>query len=202
MTYYDEKGRPLQTHSKNILEAWDRTTSQYDFTGKVMKSERTHDVLTIQNTNVYDHAGRKKEVHQIMGGVDVELADYNYNELGQLVKKYLHGNSSSNLQGIDYRYNIRGWLTSINNAELSDVGGLNEETTDAFGEELSYNTSLEAGSITGPAQYNGNISGVKWKIKGPDITFSDIPVSAYAFQYDKLNRMTLANYGSGYSGTP
>ena len=38
----------------------------------------------------------------------IELAEYNYNELGQLVKKYLHGNgSSAHLQGINYRYNIR-----------------------------------------------------------------------------------------------
>jgi RHS repeat-associated protein len=131
----------------------------------------------------------------------VELAEYNYNELGQLVKKYLHGNSSSHLQGIDYRYNIRGWLTSINNAMLDDVGVLNDDIDDAFGEELSYNNSFKAGTTEGTDQWNGNISGMKWKSKAPSTTGSSIEVSAYAFKYDKLNRMTLAGYGSGSNST-
>jgi len=42
---------------------------------------------------------------------------------------------------------------------------------------------------------------MKWKSKGPDVSYSSLPVSAYTFGYDKLNRMTLADYGSGYSGT-
>ena len=48
----------------------------------------------------------KKEVYQLMNTDPVvELADYNYNELRQLVKKYLHGNSSnSHLQGIKRKW--------------------------------------------------------------------------------------------------
>jgi RHS repeat-associated protein len=42
---------------------------------------------------------------------------------------------------------------------------------------------------------------VTWKIKGPGVDYSSLPVHAYAFQYDKLNRMKLANYGSGYNST-
>jgi RHS repeat-associated protein len=203
VTYYDDKGRALQVSNKNILNTWDRITSLYDFTGKVLKGERIHDGLTITNRYVYDHAGRKKGVYQQLGSdAEVELAEYNYNELGQLVKKYLHGNSSGpHLQGINYRYNIRGWLTSINNALLNNDGILNDEDNSAFGEELSYNNSFAAGTTSGTNQYNGNISGMKWKAKGPDVTYSTLPVSAYAFQYDKLNRMTLADYGSGYSGS-
>jgi hypothetical protein len=134
-------------------------------------------------------------------GAEVELAEYNYNELGQLVKKNLHGNSSSRLQGIDYRYNIRGWLTSINNAKLNTDanntldGAFSED--DAFGEELTYNSNFVAGSTTGTAQWNGNISGMTWKSKSPTAPYSNTPVSAYAFQYDKVNRLTLAYYGSG-----
>ena len=203
VTYYDDKGRPLQVFSKNILNTWDRVTSLYDFTGKVLKGERIHDGLTITNRYVYDHAGRKKEVYSQLGSdAEVELAEYNYNELGQLVKKYLHGNgSSSHLQGINYRYNIRGWLTSINNAMLDNDGVLNDEDNSAFGEELSYNNSFAAGTTSGTDQYNGNISGMKWKSKDPVVVPSSIPVNAYAFQYDKLSRMTLADYGNGSSGS-
>ena len=94
---------------------------------------------------------------------EVELAEYNYNELGQLVKKNLHKTTTTRLQGVDYRYNIRGWLTSINNAKLNTDAN-NDDTDDAFGEELSYNNSFTAGSVTGSAQWNGNnrISRKSW----------------------------------------
>ena len=101
VTYYDDKGKPLQVSSSNILGTWDKMTSKYDFIGKVIKSERIHanNSLTITNHYIYDHAGRKKEVYQQMNSEpEVELAEYNYNELGQLVKKNLHGNTSSHLQ--------------------------------------------------------------------------------------------------------
>jgi len=201
VTYYDDKGRPLQVSSKNILGSWDKTISQYDFTGKVLQSLRTHDALTIKNTYTYDHAGRKKEVFQQTGGdPTIELAQYNYNELGQLIKKNLHGDNTNKLQGINYRYNIRGWLTSINNAKLDNDGVLNDEDHTAFGEELSYNNTFTAGSYTAPVQWNGNISGMKWKTKDPSVSYSSKDISAYTFQYDKLNRLKLANFGSGYDG--
>jgi RHS repeat-associated protein len=201
VTYYDDKGRPLQVSTKNILGSWDKTISQYDFTGKVLQSLRTHDALTIKNSYTYDHAGRKKEVYQQTGGDPaVELAQYNYNELGQLIKKNLHGDNTSKLQGINYRYNIRGWLTSINNAKLDNDGVLNDEDHTAFGEELSYNNTFTAGSVPGPVQWNGNISGMKWKTKDPSVSYSSKNVSAYTFQYDKLNRLKLANFGSGNNG--
>ncbi|MDP4240347.1 MAG: DUF6443 domain-containing protein, partial [Bacteroidota bacterium] len=152
VSYYDDKARPIQVFNKNILGTWDRVTSKYDFTGKLLQSERTHDALTLNNRYVYDQAGRKKEVYeQVNSDPEVELAEYNYNELGQLVKKNLHKSPTGRLQGIDYRYNIRGWLTSINSAKLDDDGVLNEESDDAFGEELSYNESFNAGGTSGTA---------------------------------------------------
>ena len=66
-----------------------------------------------------------------------------YNELGQLVDKKIHSTDLGvkYLQSIDYRYNIRGWLTHINNP---DLGTLPTEDTanekpDAFGMEIRYN---------------------------------------------------------------
>ncbi len=201
VNYYDDKGLPLQVHSQNILGAWDKATSVFDFTGKVVQNTRTHDALTIKNTYTYDHVDRKKEVFQQTGsGPEVELAQYHYNELGQLVKKYLHGDISAHLQSIDYRYNIRGWLTSINNAGL-EVSDNNEDSFNAFGEELSYNGGFLAGGFNGSAQWNGNISGMSWKSKGPSVATSGIEVNGYAFEYDKLNRLKLANYGSGAYGS-
>ena len=46
------------------------------------------------------------------------------------------------LQKIDYRYNERGWLTSINNSALIDDNGVtNDDDFDAFGEQLTYANS-------------------------------------------------------------
>jgi len=74
---------------------------------------------------------------------------------------------------------------------------MNPDNDDAFGEELSYVQGFTAGNITGENQWNGNISGMKWKAKGPEVSPGNVSVSAYAFNYDKLNRMTQAAYGSG-----
>ena len=117
-----------------------------------------------------------------------------------MIRKNLHKSAAGKLQGIDYRYNIRGWLTSINNSKLNSDAN-NEDTDDAFGEELNYNNNFSTGNTTGTAQWNGNISGMTWKSKGPSISYSNVNVSAYAFQYDKLNRLMLANYGSGANGS-
>ena len=49
----------------------------------------------------------------------------------------------------------RGWLKKINEPDLSGADN------DLFGMELMYNEGLTA--LNGTAQYNGNISGIKWK---------------------------------------
>ncbi len=70
------------------------------------------------------------------------LASYNYNELGQVVEKNLHSTDqgATFLQSLDYRYNIRGWITSINNSQLSNDNGVtNNDTGDLFGLNLIYN---------------------------------------------------------------
>ncbi len=41
-------------------------------------------------------------------------------------------------QSVDYSYNIRGWLTHINNSELTNDGTFNNDDDDYFGMELIY----------------------------------------------------------------
>ncbi len=81
------------------------------------------------------------EYHKLDNQPEVELISNEYNELGQLVDKKLHSISGSPYkQSIDYRYNIRGWLTSINDSELTD----NEN--DYFGMNLAYNEEQGTGN--------------------------------------------------------
>ncbi|WP_435404572.1 RHS repeat domain-containing protein [Mucilaginibacter flavus] len=92
---------------------------------------------------------------------------------------------------MDYRYNSRGWLKSINNAALNNADPLiNNDTNDAFGEEISYDDY----GTTALKQYNGNISAVSWQGKKQPSGGAAQIAQSYEYSYDKLNRLTLANY--------
>ncbi|MEN9609285.1 MAG: hypothetical protein RLZZ628_99 [Bacteroidota bacterium] len=58
-----------------------------------------------------------------------------------------------------------------------------------FGMELHYDDGNA--DLNAPAQYNGNISWMKWRVN----TNSTRSSQAYGFQYDNLNRLTKATYG-------
>jgi len=92
-------------------------------------------------------------------------------------------------QSVDYRYNIRGWLTSMNNSQLTNDGVMNNDTNDLFGMQLGYNSSIGTSNIS---MYNGNISAIKWSGNlAPNTTKKDV---AYNFSYDAMNRLTADNY--------
>ncbi len=107
-----------------------------------VRSSYTTGTRTIAKRFVYDHAGRLMyEYHKLDDQPEVELISNEYNELGQLVDKKLHSISGSPYkQSIDYRYNIRGWLTSINDSELT------ENENDYFGMNLAYNEEQGTGN--------------------------------------------------------
>jgi hypothetical protein len=58
-----------------------------------------------------------------------------------------------------------------------------------FAMELHYNDGKS--DLDAPAQYNGNISWMKWRVNTGNTRLSQ----AYGYQYDKLNRLTKATYG-------
>lgn len=186
--YYDKYGRLLQTYKGNYLGGYDKITNLYDFVGNVTLSQQSHKKLSnstaivIEQNFIYDHQNRLIQVyHQIGDQTPVLMVENKYNELGQLEEKNLH----NGVQSVDYRYNIRSWLTSINNSDLSDDGILNNDSNDLFGMELGYDGSMSGfsgGGSTG--QYNGNISWMSWK-KGD----SDTKLG-YSFAYDAINRLT------------
>ncbi len=114
-----------------------------------------------------------------------------YNELGQLVDKQLHSsdNGSTFKQSVDYRYNIRGWLTSINNAALSNNGTDNDDVNDLFGMNLAYNnTDLGTGN---EAMFNGNISAMTWS---SNLGRGSVKQRAYNYAYDTMNRIKTASH--------
>ncbi len=88
------------------------------------------------------------------------------------------------LQEVDYKYNIRGWLTDIN-----DVDSQERWNTDLFKFRINY-TSTE-GNVGGN-QYNGNITQTIWRTGN-----SDDQKRSYSYFYDNLNRLTSAHSRKG-----
>jgi RHS repeat-associated protein len=136
----------------------------------------------------YDHNGRLIEIwHKLDALPEVRVAYNKYNELGQLVDKKLHSTDASATnakQSVDYRYNIRGWLTSLNNSTLTVENSVNDEAGDYFGMNLAYNTDI---GISNSALFNGSITGVKWgNISGGNT----IAEKAYVYTYDAMTRLT------------
>ena len=86
---------------------------------------------------------------------------------------------SSGLQTVDYDYNIRGWLTDIN-----DVNNLGEDL-------FSYNIRYDNPS-SGTSLFNGNISQIFWRTKNTDQSLKN-----YRYSYDALNRIKTAYDNTG-----
>lgn len=149
----------------------------------------------VQQTHDYDAAGRIVNVwHQV--GEDaakkVLLLKKEYNELGLLVDKKLHSTDQgeSFKQSMDYRYNIRGWLTSINNT-ARNVSATNDDAGDLFGMELAYENSVEGITGNGHAQYNGNVSAMTYSsLDG----LGNVEARGYDYTYDVLNRLHAATH--------
>lgn len=206
INYYDGKSKLIQQVSQTIL-GWDKSSYEYNFTNQLIYSLHHQDIgnsrnLDIVTRNEYDHASRLiKTFKKVNSDPEIELAEKTYNDLGQNTQKAIHrvGSLSSDfMQYIDYRYNIRGWLTNINNASLLLDPNNNLDEFDAFGEEICYqdlsNVQSDQSAIVGIPQYNGNISAIKWKIRAPEVAANKSNEHLYVYRYDDLNRMTAGYY--------
>jgi hypothetical protein len=184
-TFFDERGRAIQVQSSNARGGTEVVSTRYNFSGQPLVSYATHQVPavapatvavthSVRATSTYDHTGRVLEQTQSVDGQPAKpLAAQQYNELGQVQSKALDGG----LQTVDYRYNIRGWLTQLNDAQLGS------DSTDLFGMELSY----ECGFLQ--KQFNGNIAGQRWQARR-----GQRRERAYGYMYDGVNRLLQGDY--------
>lgn len=117
------------------------------------------------------------------GSGSQELIAYNtYDNLGLLKSKKVGGTASVangtvgavGLQTVSYDYNVRGWLTAIN-----DVSS----TAKLFNFKIGYNKPENGAAPL----YNGNISETQWRTASTDNS-----LKAYTYGYDALNRITGA----------
>ena len=185
---YDEKARPVLNWSHNsYLSSWQLVTSNLDFVGNVISSSTQHKFgndpeITTYDFYTYDNMSRMLDHSQSINGKYMLIAWNQYDELGKLKEKKVGGKidyittsptyaTHKSYQTIDYTYNIRNWLKSINGALFT------------FGIKYNDNGNLSL--------YNGNISQTNWKTSGDNI------YKLYNYQYDGLNRLKNADFTGG-----
>lgn len=192
VVWYDQLGRPIGTYSKNHLGGFTKTEALLDFTGKTQLAYTYHSKntanteVTVKDRYTYSPQGYLlKHYQQVDGALEELLSDYSYNDLGQVINKKV----GNNLQSIDYTYNIRGWLTGINSADINNMG------SKLFSYKIKYNTV--EGAETPNNDYpglkvkpknNGSISEVDWKISGENV------LKRYGYSYDGAERLRAGFY--------
>lgn len=149
---YDELGRVTWMAQKpNALDRIFVTKYKYDFLGNVLEVLNASCIsgnlqFPFYHHYQYDADQRLAQVHTSTDGSTKKLrATYEY---------YLHGplkriELGDQIQGIDFVYNIHGWLTQINHPDkILDPGG---DSNDVFGMILDYYES----SLQGVFQSSG-----------------------------------------------
>ena len=191
VNYYDKYGRLLQQFQTNPEGGNNRISYSYNFTGQVTAKQTFHKktssstAITLNESFTYDHMGRQLTSKFGYNTTTLTtLATNTYDDLGRLSTKQQH----NGLQYNDYTYNIRGWLTKINDP------GVASTTARLFAMQLYYDTDMTT-TLSGTAQYNGNINGIKWR----QYNEGSNQYKGYNFTYDGLNRLTQGDYGT-YSG--
>ena len=173
--YYDINKRIVKSLSSRVNGGMDTYATEYSFQGSPLSVLHTHRdssgySLTERYTYTYDHSSRLTRVsHQYDNNPSVLLVEHAYDELGRLQTDKL----DNGIYATDYAYNIRNWLTGIEGGK--------------FSQSLHYTDGL------GVPCYNGNISSMTWK-SGAGAT-----PRGYKFSYDRLGRLTDAEYGEGPS---
>lgn len=196
-TWYDQKERSIGSHSINHLEGYTKTESLLDFSGTPKMTITKHKRLDSDTERVitenftYDHQNRLlTHTHQVDNNAVEYLAQNKYNELSQLEYKKVGGmNLGQGLQQVDYKYNIRGWMTQVNNPTNlgSDLFGYKIKYNQVEGEQTPNNDFL---ALQVKPKFNGNIAEVDWKTS----TQENEPLKRYGYVYDGLNRLLAGFY--------
>lgn len=195
-TFYNDKGRVIQVNADNWARGKDIINTNYDFAGKILSTYQRH---TNPKSNVtpsttlltmfhYDAAGRLDSLKKMVNDnttLQRTLAVTAYDELGQKKNDRLNAGNSSQIETLNYLYNLRGWTKAINKSYLNTAGSSNNW----FGMELSYDNGFDS------AQYTGNITGIKWK--GP----GDRVARAFGYTFDPADRILSAYFTQQNSGS-
>ena len=197
--YYDEKGRAIQDKTLNFTGGIDVTTTQYSFNGKplIMMAQQQKAGGNTQTQEVWtrytyddlwrimqtDKRIRSTVVNSNAMGNWVTISRQTYDALGRKAGKSI-GNkpgTGTALASLDYQYNVRDWLLSVNKDYLSG-----SQADRYFGIQLGYDK--DGVSTFASKRYDGSIAGTIWKSEG------DQEVRKYDLSYDAANRLMKADF--------
>ncbi|GAA5097583.1 hypothetical protein GCM10023210_32770 [Chryseobacterium ginsengisoli] len=145
----------------------------------------------ITETFEYDNQNRLLvHKHKVDNNTEEILVQNTYNDILQLSNKKVGGiDTSTPLQSIDYSYNIRGWMTKIN--DPANLGGK------LFGYKIKYNEvegqetpNMDFTNLKVKPKYNGNIAEVDWRTG----TVTGDYLRRYGYVYDSVNRLSAGFY--------
>lgn len=195
---YDKYGRPVWIKKENQhLSSTTTVQNDLDFDGNILETKTYHtksgiaSAIDLYDYFSYDHYGRMIEHSQKLNSESQELISRSfYDELGQLESKQVGGDINGlGLQQLDFSYNVRGWLTSVN--DINSLGN------DVFAYRLNYNNRTM--NLSGTVDlFNGNISEMIWR-SGNTGSNGDRR-RGYAYSYDELDRITNAYFRRATSG--
>ena len=175
--YYDEKGRPIQSIEDNIKGGQDITTLQYHFDGRLLSTHHRHqnagsafNNFTVLTKNLFDKIGRVTGMQKKYGSNDFKnIATYDFDDMGRLKTKHLApgytGTGGTELESLDYSYNIHSQITGINKDYALKTTGKYDKWAHYFGLYIGYDN--RDGVFTN-AQLNGQVSGQLWNTMGDD----------------------------------
>lgn len=212
---YDVHGRVVWT-LQHIAGLSCPKTIDYTYdpiTGQIVSVDYQRHISSERFLHRYEYniAGQLVKVFTSRTGQDndwMEQAYYFYAESGELIRTVLN----EDLQGIDYIYNLNGYLKAINHPSLlpsndpgADGTGGSVVAADVFGFAIDYYNGDYARVSTptpvaqenphGTDQYNGNIKGVRFNTSGFSPGGGNF--QSYMYQYNQNNWLRSANYGIG-----
>ncbi|WP_083629196.1 DUF6443 domain-containing protein [Tenacibaculum agarivorans] len=141
--------------------------------GDIFRVERIGDKIYYKKNGVTFYVSATKSTGTLLG----DIALYHS---GAKIKDFKIVDNSKGLQKVDYKYNVRGWLTHINKDVYND--------NDLFNFTLNYNAPENGATPL----YNGNISETSWQTQNVDTS-----TKTYTYSYDALNRISSAIDNTG-----
>lgn len=183
--YYDSHGRVVCSVNDNHLGGKTFLLFNYTFWGELEEKSVQHFTTYNADINIssryeYDHWGRLvKEYFKLNSYAEFVAKAYEYDAVGNLANTYFHSadNGQTYQQKLKNHYNIKGWLTNINDFNNPDY--------DLFAMKLGYENTGDNG------RYNGSLSleAFGGRYETPH---------SYSFTYKGMDWLYRSVYKEGY----
>ncbi len=163
----------IYVRQSNYMYIYELGSSKGNFgtfkTGDILRVERIGNTIYYKKNGETFYTSTTKSSEPLLGDISMYHTGTKITDL-KIV------DNSKGLQKVDYNYNVRGWLTNINDDIQVD--------NDLFNFSIQYNDpSVELSKRL----YNGNIAQTSWQTQNVDVSRK-----TYNYTYDALNRITGA----------